>query len=71
MTFGIGSIQLGFCTIVFTQYMQRCFQYKCYYTFQSNCAESLHFSALVGNVVTYIRAKFRHVAEEVFHFPPF
>ena len=31
LTFGVGSIQLIFRTIVFTQYMQRCFQSKCYY----------------------------------------
>ena len=31
LTFGVGSIQLSFRTIVFTQYMQRCFQSKCYY----------------------------------------
>ena len=31
LTFGVGSIQLIFRTIVFTQYMQRCFQFKCYY----------------------------------------
>ena len=31
MTFGVGSIQLSFRTIVFTQNMQRCFQSKCYY----------------------------------------
>ena len=30
LTFGVGSIQLSFRTIVFTQYMQRCFQSKCY-----------------------------------------
>ena len=35
LTFGVGSIQLSFCiyirTIVFTQYMQICFQSKYYY----------------------------------------
>ena len=31
LTFGVGSIKLSFRTIVFTQYMQRCFQSKCYY----------------------------------------
>ena len=41
LTFGVGSIQLSFHTIVFTQYMQRCFRT----TFQLNCAEGLHFSA--------------------------
>ena len=30
LTFGVGSIQLSFRTIVFAQYMQRCFQSKCY-----------------------------------------
>ena len=41
LTFGIGLIQLSFRTIAFTKYRQRCFQS----TFQSNCAEGLHFSA--------------------------
>ena len=31
LTFGDGSIQLSFRTIVFTQYIQICFQFKCYY----------------------------------------
>ena len=47
LTFGVGSIQLSFRTIVFTQYMQRCFQSKCYCI----SAEGLHFSAChsIGN----------------------
>ena len=43
LTFGVGSIKLSCCTIVFTQYMQRCFNPNIT-TFQSNCAEGLHFS---------------------------
>ena len=31
LTFGVDSIELSFRTIVFTQYMQRCFQSKYYY----------------------------------------
>ena len=31
LTFAVGSTQLSFRTIVFTQYIQRCFQSKCYY----------------------------------------
>ena len=31
LTFGVDSIKLSFRTIVFTQYMQRCFLSKCYY----------------------------------------
>ena len=49
MTFGVGSIKLSFRAIVFTQYMHAkmfSIQMLLYiYTFQSNCAESLHFSA--------------------------
>ena len=41
LTFGVGSIQLSFRTIVFTQY-----DFNPNVTaFQSNCAEGLHFSA--------------------------
>ena len=50
LTFGVGSIQLSFriyiYTIVFTQYMQICFNPNVT-TFQSNCAEGLHFSAFI------------------------
>ena len=42
LTFGVGSIQLSFRTIVFTQYMQDVFNPN---VNQSNCAEGLHFSA--------------------------
>ena len=46
LTFGVDSIQLSYSTIVFTQYMQTCFQSKCYFIFvKINCAEGLHFSA--------------------------
>ena len=45
LTFGVGSIQLSFRTIVFTQYMQRCFQSKCYY---------IHFSQIVVRVCTLV-----------------
>ena len=31
MFYYMHKIQLSFCIIVFTQYMQRCFQSKCYY----------------------------------------
>ena len=44
LTFGVGSIILRFRTIVFTQYMQRCFQSKCY-SISVKFAEGLHFSA--------------------------
>ena len=54
LTFGVGSIQLSFRTIVFTQYMQRCFQSKCY----SNCAEGLHFSALHLYLVSVLLSPF-------------
>ena len=54
LTFGVGLIQLSFCTIVFTQYMQKCFQSIYNYTFQSNCAEGLHFSAFHFFVTYYI-----------------
>ena len=45
--FGVGSIKLSFRTIVFTQYMHaKMFSIQMLlYTFQSNCAEGLHFSA--------------------------
>ena len=45
LTFGVGSIQLSFRTIVFTQYMQRCFQSKYYY---------IHFSQIVPRVCTLV-----------------
>ena len=45
LTFGVGSIKLSFRTIVFTQYMQRCFQSKCYY---------IHFSQIVPRVCTLV-----------------
>ena len=41
MTFGVGSIQLSFRTIVFTKDVFN----PNVTTFQSNCAEGLHFSA--------------------------
>ena len=44
LTFGVGSIQLSFRTIVFTQYMQRYFQSKCYCISVKLC-RGLHFSA--------------------------
>ena len=44
LTFGVGSIQLSFCTIVFTQYSKDVFNPNVT-AFQSNCAEGLHFSA--------------------------
>ena len=44
LTFGVGSIQLSFCTIVFTQYSKYVFNPNVT-AFQSNCAEGLHFSA--------------------------
>ena len=44
LTFGVGSIQLSFRTIVFTQYMQRCFQSKCYYISVKLCL-GFHLSA--------------------------
>ena len=38
---------------MFTQYMQRCFQSKCYYiSVKINCAEGLHFSAEKGKVAS-------------------
>ena len=46
LTFSVDSIKLSFRIIVFTQYMQRCFQYVI--TFQLNCAEGLHFSAFLS-----------------------
>ena len=49
LTFGVGSIKLSFRAIVFTQYMHaKMFSIQMLlnvYTFQSNCAEGLHFSA--------------------------
>ena len=47
LTFGVGSIKLSFRDIVFTQYMHvKMFSIQMFlYTFQSNCAEGLHFSA--------------------------
>ena len=39
--FCVGSIKFSFRTIVFTQYMQRCFQSKCYYVSVKLC----HFGA--------------------------
>ena len=47
LTFGVGSIQLSFRAIVFTQYIY-VFNPNVtiiIYTFQSNCAKGLHFSA--------------------------
>ena len=44
LTFGVGLIQLSFRTIVFTQYMQRCFQSKCYYI-SVKLRDGLHLSA--------------------------
>ena len=44
VTFGVGSIQLSFRTIVFTQTCKDVFNPNVT-TFQSNCAEGLHFSA--------------------------
>ena len=41
MTFGVGSIQFSFRTIVFTQYIFN----PNVNAFQSNCAEGLYFSA--------------------------
>ena len=39
-------IQLSFHAGVFTQYMQMCFQSKCYIFAHSNCTEGcMHFSA--------------------------
>ena len=47
LTFGVGSIKFRFRAIVFTQYMHaNMFSIQMLlYTFQSNCAEGLHFSA--------------------------
>ena len=47
LTFGVGSIELSFRAIVFTQYTHATmFSIQMLlYTFQSNCAEGLHFSA--------------------------
>ena len=47
LTFGVGLIKLSFRAIVFTQYMHsKMFSIQMLlYTFQSNCAEGLHFSA--------------------------
>ena len=47
LTFGVGSIKLSFHAIVFTQYMHaKMFSIQMLlYTFQSNCATGLHFSA--------------------------
>ena len=56
LTFVVGSIQLSFRTIVFTQYTQRCFQSKCYYISVKLC-EGLHFSAFHYNyndIILYI-----------------
>ena len=47
-TFGVDLIKLSFRAIVFTQYMQRCFQSKYYYIHFSQIAqEDLHFSAFL------------------------
>ena len=43
MSFGVGSIQLSFHTIVFTP--KKNFFIPNVTTFQSNCAEGLHFTA--------------------------
>ena len=45
LTFGVGSIKLSFCTIVFTQYTCKNVFNPNVITFQSNCAKGLHFSA--------------------------
>ena len=46
LTFGVSSIKLSFCAIVFTQYMYtKIFSIRMLlYTFQLNCAEGFHFS---------------------------
>ena len=44
LTFGVDLIQLSFRTIVFTQYMQRCFQSKCY-CISVKLSRGFHFSA--------------------------
>ena len=55
---GVGSIQLSFRTIVFTQNMQRCFQSKCYYIsvklcrgFALQCFSLLLLHNTVGSVL--------------------
>ena len=46
LTFGVGSIQLKFCAIVFTQYRHaKMFQSKCYY---------IHFSQIAPRVCTLV-----------------
>ena len=58
LTFGVGSIKLSFRTIVFTQYMQDVFNPNVT-TFQSNCAEGLHFSAFHLNSIFTLKNKRR------------
>ena len=52
LTFGVGSIKLSFRSIVLKQYMYaKMFSIQMLlYTFQSNCAEGLHFSAFYYNI---------------------
>ena len=60
LTFGVGSIQLSFCI-----YIPLCSPNTCKYvfnpnvtTFQSNCAEGLHFSAFIFSFLMSIKYKF-------------
>ena len=51
LTFGVGSIKLSFRTIVFIYIPNTCKDVfnRNVITFQSNCAEGLHFSAFCSN----------------------
>ena len=60
MTFGVGSIQLSFRTIMFTQYIFN----PNVNAFQSNCAEGLHFSAFHSVCVSVcVFSLFWHLAQ--------